>query len=114
MHYMLLLYIRERPAHGTPEAAAAFAAIREFHGRCRERGVLVSSAPLAEPRTAHTVRVRDGRGLRTDGPFAETTEWLGGYFVLDCQDLGQALTFAADCPTALDGSVEVRPLLGVG
>jgi hypothetical protein len=111
MQYMLLLYVSERPALGTPEAADMFGAVMAFHGQCRDRGVLVASAPLEEPDTATTVRVRDGQTLNSDGPFAETTEWLGGYFILECRDLDEALELAAMCPTATDGSVEVRPLL---
>jgi len=114
MRYMLLLYISERPEPGTPEAAEEFDKIRVFHRECQERGVLESSEPLQEPGTATTIRVRGGRKLATDGPFAETKEWLGGYFILDCQNLDEALELAAICPTAASGSVEVRPLLGTG
>jgi hypothetical protein len=111
MNYMLLLYLSERPSPGTPEGDAMFAAVRAFHGECQERGVLVSAAPLLGPEAATTVRVRDDETLRTDGPFAETKEWLAGYFVLDCRDLEEALELAARCPTARDGTVEVRPLM---
>jgi hypothetical protein len=114
MKFMLLLYVDDdRPEPGTPEAAAAFEAISAFHRECRDRGVLVASDPLREPDTATTVRVRDGRTLRTDGPFSETKEWLGGYFVLDCRDLDEALEMALRCPTAHTGSVEVRPIIDV-
>jgi hypothetical protein len=114
MHYMLLLYVSDRPQPGTPEAAEEFDKVRAFHAECRERGVLVASAPLQDPDTATTVRTRGGRTVKLDGPFAETKEWLGGYFVLDCKDLGEASELAAKCPTAEVGSVEVRPLLEVG
>jgi hypothetical protein len=113
MRYMLLLYVSERPEPGTPEAADAFAAIAAFHRQCQDRGVLVASEPLHGPRTATTVRIHDGEVLSTDGPFAETAEWLGGYFIVDCRDLDEALEIAALCPTARDGSVEVRPVLEV-
>jgi hypothetical protein len=114
MRYMLLLYGPDRPRPGTPEAEEYFAAVVDFHHECRERGVLVSSDPLFGPDRATTVRVRSGRVLRTDGPFAETREWLGGYFVLDCRDLGEALELAERCPTAAYGSVEVRPVMQAG
>ncbi|MCW3013429.1 MAG: YCII-related protein [Solirubrobacterales bacterium] len=114
MRYMLLLYIQDRPEPGTPEATAAFCAIAEFHQRCQDRGVLVASDPLHAPQTATTVRVRDGATLNTDGPFTETTEWLGGYFIVDCADLDEALELAASCPTAHEGSVEVRPIIDTG
>jgi hypothetical protein len=114
MRYMLLLYVTDRPAPGTPEGDALFAEVRSFHRRWSERGAVVSSAPLAAPHTARTVRIRDGNELRTDGPFAETTEWLAGYFVLECETLDDALAIAADCPTARSGSVEVRPQIDTG
>ncbi len=113
MRYMLLLYVTDRPRPGSPDAAAAFAAIGWFHATCRERGVLVASAPLHEPATATTVRVRGGQTLLSDGPFAETAEWLGGYFVVDCRDLDEALELAALCPTAAAGAVEVRAIVDV-
>jgi hypothetical protein len=114
MHYMLLLYISDRPQPGTPDAAEEFDKVRAFHRVCRERGALVASAPLLEPGAATTVRTRGGRTVKLDGPFAETKEWLGGYFILDCEHLEEALQLAALCPTAAVGSVEVRPLLELG
>ncbi len=62
--------------------------------------------------SATTVRVRDGKTLTTDGPFAETKEQFGGYYLLECKDLDQAIELAAKIPTARDGSIEVRPLMG--
>jgi hypothetical protein len=111
--YMLLLYVTDRPEPGGAESAAAREAIMAFHRECSERGVLVASAPLQRPETATTVRVRDGETLNIDGPYAETTEWPGGYFILDCGDLDEALELAARCPTAHRGSVEVRPIMEV-
>jgi hypothetical protein len=105
---MLLLYVSDRPQPGTPEAAEMFGEVMAFHEECAERGVLVSSDPLLERATR--VRVRDGRPLRTDGPFAEAKEWLGGYFLLEC-DEATALELAERCPTARDGVVEVRQVL---
>jgi hypothetical protein len=87
MRYMLLLYVSERPEPGTPEAAEFYPPIGEFYEECAERGVLVAADPLQRPETATTVRVRDGDVLQVDGPFAETAEWLGGYFMLECSDL---------------------------
>ena len=114
MRYMLLLYVDDRPEPGTPEADAAFREIAAFHAECRRRGVLVDSDPLHGPEAATTVRIRGGETLATDGPFAETTEWLAGYFVVDCPSLDEALEVAALCPTARTGSVEVRPVIDVG
>jgi hypothetical protein len=76
-------------------------------------GVLVDSSPLMPPETARTVRVRDGEVLLTDGPFAEIKEHLGGYYVLDCDDIDEAARWAATIPSAKYGSVEVRPLMVV-
>jgi hypothetical protein len=111
VRYMLLLYVSERPEPGTPEAAEAFRAIGAFHQECKERGVLVASDPLEPPAGATTVRVSDGRTITTDGPFVETKEWLGGYFIVDCDTEQEAIELARRCPTAKDGTVEVRPLV---
>ena len=72
--------------------------------------MLVSSSGLSSVANATTVRVRDGKTLTTDGPFAETHEQLGGYFLLDCKDLDEAIGWAAKIPTAEYGSIEIRPL----
>jgi hypothetical protein len=66
--------------------------------------------PLNDPTTATTVRVRDGETLIVDGPFEETKEWMSGYFIIDCDNLDQALKAAAMVPSAKFGSVEVRPV----
>jgi hypothetical protein len=111
MRYMLLIYNCYRPEEGTPERDARVAEIRAFTQRCIDEGVFLAADPLHTVETATTVRVRDGEALVTDGPFAETAEHLGGYFILDCTDLDQALAYAAQCPFAREGSVEVRPIL---
>ena len=113
MRFMLLLYLSDRPGPGTQEGDELYGAVRAFHEECTKRGVLVDAAPLEAPATATTVRARNGRVLNVDGPFAETKEWLAGYFVLDCER-DEALELAALCPTARDGSVEVRPLMPTG
>ena len=113
MRYMLLVYGCERPEVGTPGRAAKVAAVRAFTQRCADDGVLRGFDPLHTTDSATTVRVRDGDALVTDGPFAETAEQLGGYYILDCADLDEALTYAALCPMAAEGSVEVRPIMEV-
>jgi hypothetical protein len=111
MRYMLLLYgCEERPQPGQPGFDEALAAVNAFAEECMRRGVLVGGQPLRPERTATTVRVRDGQTLITDGPFAETHEQLGGYYILDCQGLDEALELAALWPMAKTGAVEVRPL----
>jgi hypothetical protein len=111
VRYMLLLYgCEERPQPGQPGFDEALAAVNAFAEECIRRGVLVGGQPLRPERTATTVRVRDGQTLITDGPFAETHEGLGGYYILDCQGLDEAIELAALWPVATTGAVEVRPL----
>src|SRR5262249_15435435 len=76
-------------------------------------GKYLGASPLQSVKTAATVRVRDGRTLVTDGPFAETTEQLGGYFLLDLADLDEAIAVAARLPPAAKGTVEIRPVVEV-
>jgi len=106
MLYMFLL--AHDPANpGGPETLEAHhAATKEF----RARDAYVTSEALQDPDTATTVRIRDGKTLTVDGPFAETREVLGGYYLLDCRDLDEAIEFAAKIPTARMGSVEIRPI----
>jgi hypothetical protein len=113
MRYMLLIYGCERPEQGSPEREAKVAAVRAFTARCQADGVFLAADPLRTTDTATTVRVRDGDALVTDGPFAETAEQLGGYYVLECTDLDEAMKYAALCPMAAEGAVEVRPILEV-
>ena len=107
---MLLLYVEDRAVPGSAEAAAATGALMAYHGELEAQGVLVASDPLAPPRSATTLRERCGKLVMTDGPFAETREWLGGYFIVRCDDLDEALRLAALCPTCARGAVEVRPI----
>ena len=72
--------------------------------------MLLSNNSLSPVADATTVRVRDGKTLTTDGPFAETHEQLGGYYLLDCKDLDEAIAWAEKIPTAKYGSIEIRPL----
>ncbi len=113
MRYMMLIYSQENES-ATPdqmlEVAAAHKALMEETSR---RGVFRAADPLAPVATATTVRVQGNNVLLTDGPFAETKEQLAGYYILDCQDLDEALEWAARIPTACRGAagyVEVRPI----
>lgn len=76
----------------------------------QERGHLISAEPLQSVRTARTVRVREGKASVTDGPFAETKETLGGFFLIDADDLDEAVQLATGWPSARLGSIEVRPI----
>ena len=109
MKYMALIY-------GNEEAWDALS--EEEQQRVSERYMALAREPatvggdeLQDPDTATTVRVRDGETLTTDGPFAETKEQLGGYYLIDCASLDEALEFAARIPAAERGAVEVRPVV---
>ncbi len=112
MKYMLLMHANESVAPNlTPEEQrAAFQTWQDLLADAKAAGVLLASNGLSPTANATTVRVRNGKTLITDGPFAETHEQLGGFFLLDCQDLDEALSWAAKIPHASYGSVEVRPL----
>jgi hypothetical protein len=113
MQYMLLIYndpARE-PAYGSPafqEMMAGFFALNE---RMNSDGVLRSGEGLQGIETATTVRIKSGKVETMDGPFAETREHLGGYYVIDVPDLDTALKYAALVPAAQFGTIEVRPLM---
>jgi hypothetical protein len=113
MRYMVLIYNCERPEPGDPGFEEALAKVNAFAQECRRRNAFVAGDPLQGEDTATSVRVRDGRTLITDGPFAETHEHLGGYYILECATLDEVLELAAICPFAEEGGVEVRPLAGV-
>jgi hypothetical protein len=113
MKYLLTIYGDEsRRADLTAEEGAQVMAAYEAFGReSAAAGVLVGGEGLQPTATATTVRVRDGERLLTDGPFAETREQLGGYYLLDCRDLDDAIGWAAKIPGASTGAVEVRPVM---
>jgi hypothetical protein len=111
--YMAIIFNDEAfYANATPEEiGAVFAAHGEFGEAARAAGVFVDGDGLQPVATATTVRVRDGERLLTDGPYAETKEQLGGYYLLDCKDLDEALNWAAQIPEAKTGAIEVRPIM---
>ena len=106
MRYLFLIYGEETQADFSPEALAPWA---KFNEEVADRNQL--SAALQETATATTVRVRDGKLIASDGPFAETKEQLGGFYLLECENLDEAIAIAAKIPAALDGSIEVRPVM---
>jgi len=112
MRYLLLIYTPESTMPPAPvEGRKMMAAYAEFTQDVRERGLMESGEALQPTSTATTVKVRNGERIITDGPFAETREVLGGYYLLNCKDLDEALDCAARIPGAQVGSVEVRPIL---
>ncbi|MCA9655500.1 MAG: YciI family protein [Thermoleophilia bacterium] len=113
MQYMALIYDTESTMRTmSPDEQKTFMAeYEEFTRQLREAGKLVAGDALKPVETATTVRVRDGQTMITDGPFAETREQLGGYYLMECEDLDEALAWAAKIPSAKHGSIEVRPLM---
>ena len=111
--YMLLLYADEPDAKEREEREGELPVWRQFTDSLREAGLLLGSDRLHPVDSATTVRVRDGETEITDGPFAVTKEYLGGYFLLECADLDEALEQAVRMPLARYGSVEVRPVAEV-
>ena len=116
MQYLLMIYDDEQLFHALPpdELRAIYARYNAYTAELRAAGVYVAGAPLQPTHTATTVRARDGRTTTTDGPFAETKEQLGGYYLVEVADLDEALRWAAKIPSAELGSIEVRPLSNVG
>ena len=110
---MLLIYSEPGlgPEPGTPEFDAQMPRWTDFTQQLIDKGAFVAGDPLQAIETATTVRERGGRVLHTDGPFAETKEQLGGYYLIDVEDLDEALAWAARVPNVGYGSIEVRPLV---
>jgi hypothetical protein len=112
MRYLLMIYTPEvDPATVTPEQEQAqHAAYAVFTKAVRERDVMQGGEALQPTSSATVVRVRDGQTLVTDGPYAETKEALGGFYLIDVKDLDEALELAAKIPGAQWGAIEVRPI----
>lgn len=113
MKYMLLIYQDEPSWNAISEAERQqiYLEYRKLRGELQERGQFVTGSQLQPIGTATSVRVRDGKELITDGPFAETHEQLGGYFLVEAKDLDEATSIAARIPSARTGTIEVRPLV---
>jgi len=111
MQYALLIYTPERETEPTPqEMAAEMDAYNAFTEHVRSRGAMKGGEALESVDTATTVRVVDGKTIATDGPFAETKETLGGFYLVEAADLDEAISFAAMIPGAKRGAIEVRPV----
>jgi hypothetical protein len=110
MKYMLLIYTAE-DAWSEGEREHCYVESTELTHDLAARGQYLGASPLEPVATATSVRVRDGKRLVTDGPFAETHEQLGGYFLVDAKDLNEAISIAARIPGARKGTVEVRPVM---
>jgi len=113
MKYLMLIYTDEaKVAQAPPEQIKEmYAAYGAYGVEVKEKKIYAGGEALQPVSTATTVRVRDGKTTTTDGPFAETKEQLGGYYLLDCKDLDEAIDYAAKIPGASWGSVEIRPIV---
>ncbi|MCB8944201.1 MAG: YciI family protein [Ardenticatenaceae bacterium] len=116
MRYMLLIYSDEMAeSQRTPgQNEAMMAEYGRFTQEVRQRGSFRNGDALQPTSTATTVRIQNGKTIATDGPFAPTTVQLGGFYILDCQHLDEAIELAAKIPAAKEGAVEIRPILGFG
>ena len=112
MQYMILIYDNEAAYANASEAdmGKVYEAYMAYSKALVDAKAFVSGASLKPVATATTVRVRNGKTVTTDGPFAETKEQLGGYYIIECATLDEAVKWAAKCPDAKNGSIEVRPL----
>jgi len=112
MEYMLLIYGREADLRAMSEqdGGILFREYSSFTQGIVQSGNFKGGAPLQPTATATTVRVRNGKPVSTDGPFAETREQLGGYYLIEAEDLDEATSIAARIPGARTGSIEVRPV----
>jgi hypothetical protein len=111
---MMLIYSTEAPGGLSPEEEAKiYAGHRKVMEEAGKKGVLIGAEPLSPTATATTVRMQDGKALVLDGPFAETKEQLAGYYIIDCQNLDEAIEWAAMIPSECQGkpgSIEIRPM----
>lgn len=116
MRYMLLIYVDEATyeTQSQEQQAAEYQEYATYGQKAAERGLSPEGEALQPVATATTVRVREGKILTTDGPFAETKEQLGGYYILNCKDLDQAIEMATLIPGARHGSIEIRPIMEFG
>jgi hypothetical protein len=113
MKYMLLLFGDEKAWEnlGEEDMQAEMARYEQYDREVKEAAVFVAGEGLQPTPTATTMRIAGGERVLTDGPFAETKEQLGGFYVLDCKDLDDALAWAERCPASGDGSIEIRPVI---
>ena len=113
MKYMLLIYLDEQTPLSDNERQECYAESTQLAQELHSNGKYLGANPLHPTAMATSVRVRDGKRLVTDGPFAETREQLGGYFLIDAKDLDDAISVAARIPMARKGTVEVRPVIEI-
>ena len=112
MEYMILIYADEARYETLPEGqmASLMADFASYTQALEDAGILRGGGELAPVHSATCVRLQNGKAVVTDGPFAETREQLGGYYLIACEHLDEALAWAARCPVASLGTIEVRPI----
>jgi hypothetical protein len=112
MKYMLLIYLEEK-ALSESEREQCYAESAAYARQLHSRGQYLSSSPLYPTSTATSLRVQNGKQLITDGPFAETREQLGGYYLIEAENLDKAIEIAGKIPAGKWGTVEIRPVLEI-
>lgn len=112
MKYMMLVYLDEQ-AMSEDERAHCYVESAQLTQQLNASGQYLDASPLHPVSTATSVRIRDGRRLVTDGPFAETREQLGGYYLIDARDLDEAISIAERIPPARFGTIEIRPVMEI-
>ncbi|MCH6255386.1 YciI family protein [Puniceicoccaceae bacterium K14] len=115
MQYLLLIYSEESKSiqASDPRYPGLVEEHRALIKETTDKGILLGAEPLEPTSTATTVRVREEKIQTTDGPFAETKEQLAGYYLIECQNLDEAIEYAARIPNARSGSIEIRPLMKI-
>ena len=112
MKYMLLIYMGENAMNETEREACYVESTQLCHD-LEAKGQYLAASPLHPVAAATSVRVRNGKRLVTDGPFAETREQLGGYYLIDARDLDEAIAVATRIPPARKGTIEIRPVMEI-
>ena len=115
MKYLALIYAEDgpRPEPGSPESHAILVQWAKANKGFNEAGVMQEANPLQPITTATSLRIRDGKQVTSDGPFAETKERLGGYYLFDCRDLDHAIELASQIPAVHYGTIELRPIMQI-
>ena len=113
MQYLLMIYKSEsdEPIPGTKEFEEMMQGYGALNQELEKKGIMMGGNALDKITSSTTVRVRGGKTQTTDGPFAETKEQLAGYYLLDCKDLDEAIEQAAKIPSAVHGTIEIRPIM---
>jgi hypothetical protein len=113
MKYMLMMYFEENSAINPEQREQCYKESAVFAQKLHEKGKFLGASPLQPTSTATSLRLQDGQRVVTDGPFAETREQLGGFFLIDAKDLDEAIDIASRAPAGQYGTVEIRPLVEV-